>query len=108
MKTQYQWLDTDAGRVLRVTNLQTKESLDIPAAEGIAKVSQSRLYGAVNNDELLVAKVVADKSGDIAAIRKWLSGESERARLEADLRNQIEYWKEQARVAAERAAMPRA
>lgn len=70
----YQWLDTVNGRVFRVTNPVTKESVDVPFTRGLEIVSGNMAHGAKSNDERLVAKVVCDKAGNIDAIRKWLDG----------------------------------
>lgn len=74
MKTMYQWLGEAGDRRLVVTNTQTKEVIEIPFEVGYARAAKSNLYGAENTDELFVAKVVADKSGRIDEIQRWLDG----------------------------------
>jgi hypothetical protein len=75
MKSQYQWITLEDGsRVFRVSNMQTNKSIDVPFAQGIARVTGSGLHGAKTNDELLMAKVVCDCNADIERIRNWLAG----------------------------------
>lgn len=75
MKTMYQWLGESGERRLVVTNTQTREELEIPFEVAYANVANSNLYGAQSVDELYVAKVAADCSGNIETLRKRMLGE---------------------------------
>ena len=99
-KANYSWTENDSGeRVFRVSNLQTRESIDVPLTTGLARVTGSGLHGARNNDELLVAKVVCDRNANVAEIKRWLEGPSRGATISA-LEAEIAFWKAKAAEAA--------
>jgi hypothetical protein len=103
-KNVYQWTGEGETRALTVTNLQTKASITIPAAKGIARVTGLGTHGARTNDELLVVKIVADMSGDIARIKSWLDG-PDRGAVVAEYEQK--FHKQQAEIAELRAELAR-
>lgn len=88
MAATYKWLGESGDRRLVITNPTTKESYELPVEVGLAAIDANMAVrntsGAVNRDEFLVAKVVADKNGRIDEIKTWASG-GNRSTLIADL-----------------------
>lgn len=73
MNGLYQWVTTDDGkRVFRVKDLSNGKSVDVPKDVGLQRLRRGH-QGAMDNDELLVAKTVCDKN-DVDLIKKWLAG----------------------------------
>jgi hypothetical protein len=70
----YQWMTDDEGqRVFRVTDLRSGRHVDVPKDAGYARVRKNH-QGALDDQELVVAKVVCDKTGSLDDIEKWLAG----------------------------------